>query len=377
MAESRFDFLRELVKNIPDISVNEELECGSPGAAGDSSTSAPSSPQPQAGSSWHIQVPPSTPSASSTSTYLGNGLWASQVVPTTSSAASQPHVPPLPHQQSVIQHTSTHRNNFTNHKTVSNNATNPPTSQKQHYGPGPGRPPKLARYDSAPPNLNIDSNYKIEIMPPKINTPNISTGPSPIFNIDLSKGFFNATSTSGSANPNPASPLALTKPNSEQPVVKIELANPINYSANSTLSSPINEQQPVPPIIRSDVCNTPVIKIDYSKIATFTPLSSPEINTTPPPPIPTPSTSSSVHKNTDAIASTSSSATAVAAFANSAANPPTQTQQKPQTPSTSVNIDFSTFNSSLMKTAKRIYPPLQPPTQNSSCLDMDEDYDNI
>lgn len=211
----------------------------------------------------------------------------------------------------------------------------------------------------------------MEILPPKINTPNINAGPNPVFNIDLSKSFFNTPSGSTEL----ASPLALIKSNnaSHHPphMLKIELANSaLNYSTPPPSSS-INEQQPSPPVIRNDVCNTPVIKIDYSKIVTaYTPLSSPELNVKTPPPTPSSSIASSSFARTTVAASTSTSSVGAAPIPN-----PMQLQQKPQT-STSVNIDFSTFNSSLMKTAKSIYPP-QPPTQSASSLDMDEDYDNI
>lgn len=216
----------------------------------------------------------------------------------------------------------------------------------------------------------MGSNCNFEILPPKLNTPNINTGPpNPVFNIDLSKSFFNTSSGSTEL----ATPLALTKFNnaSHHPphLLKIELANSaLNYSTPPPSSS-INEQQPSPPVIRNDVCNTPVIKIDYSKIVTaFTPLSSPELNVKTPPPTPLSSIASSSFARTAAGASSSS--TAASPIPNHM-----QLQQKPQT-STSVNIDFSTFNSSLLKTAKTIYPP-QPPTQSASSLDMDEDYDNI
>lgn len=224
--------------------------------------------------------------------------------------------------------------------------------------------------------MTMGSNCNVEIMPPKTNTPNINTGSNPIFNIDLSKGFFNAPSGSTESTP-----LALTKSNNAShhppPMLKIELANSaLNYSTPPASSSSSITEQPSPPVIRNDVCNTPVIKIDYSKIVTaFTPLSSPEMNINTPPPIPQSSSSSAASSTfmprSSVTASTSFAATAAATY-----YPPVQQpQQKPQT-STSVNIDFSTFNSSLMKTANTIYPP-QPPSQSASNLDMDEDYDNI
>lgn len=358
MAESRFDFLRELVKNIPDINVNEDLN-------EDSSTSAPPSPQPpQAGSSSSYPPPPAV-----ALTFYNNGSVLPHDVPLPAAATLSVHQP------SVIQHTSTHRNNITKNSTSStnnNNLIHQHSSPSNHYGPG--RPPKLARYDSAPASLSAMTtpNYKIEVLQPKINTPIIncsSSGtqhPPPMFNIDLSlSNLFKpyATPPSYSSQQIHNTPPTLHSPHTPG-VVKIELAT--NLDSYPSLPSTSTEL-PTPPIIRNDVCNTPIIKIDYSKIVTVaSPLTSPEINVKSPQRLPSSSSAARIVMSPTANASPSTS--------SSTFSYQKLPQQTPPSSSHSVNIDMSTLNSSLTKFAKTIYPP---PSQTSSALDMDEDYDNI
>lgn len=210
MAESRFDFLRELVKNIPDISVAEEIaHDNSPGPPTLGQNEAPydlSMPSTSCGIT--IQASPST-----TNGNPRNGLQMHASIPPVQRSVSVPSASRAelkrPYCESVTEYPSKFSANFYKENSVIQHTSNSDVS-----------PPKIRRTDS-------------ESAAHSINLP--------------------ATQTTIRRLQHQSKSIPCTSKESQQ------------------LQSPLQSQsQPIitpAPIINVDICNKPIVKIDYSNLA--------------------------------------------------------------------------------------------------------------
>uniref|UniRef100_A0A1Q3F3U3 Putative negative cofactor 2 transcriptional co-repressor n=1 Tax=Culex tarsalis TaxID=7177 RepID=A0A1Q3F3U3_CULTA len=179
ISESRFDFLRDLVKNIPDIGVNEEQLSGSetgydPVATPSSSTSTTSS-----NGGGDVPTPAATPSTSSgltlqrsesytptTVNYAGTLPVKAQIQPPTQQQ-------PQPQQGNQLKRTLNHVGFY---KEISLEETGSGSSSSSSNSTGSSRepPPKLTRLHSAPAatittatkaSSSASIPFKIDILP--------------------------------------------------------------------------------------------------------------------------------------------------------------------------------------------------------------------
>lgn len=153
ISESRFDFLRDLVKNIPDIGVNEEQlsgsETGYEPAATPSSSSATSSnggsDAAAAGTSTLQRSESYTPaSSSSNSNYAGTLPVKASVQP----ATQQPPPPPGNNLKRTMNHVGFY-------KEISLEESGSSSSSNSSTGGSREPPPKLTRLHSAPAGASI------------------------------------------------------------------------------------------------------------------------------------------------------------------------------------------------------------------------------
>lgn len=332
MSETRFDFLKELVKSVPDINVDEMQTSGDDHTATDltmpyhrsSSLPATNSESSVSGTSKSIKsIPPFNGNTSTTSTSNRNGNKRSRpVTPTATSTKSKPQL--LLKTQSMDQSLLTNMSPTSSYPTpnfyteISENSVEPATTVNSVIQFTPKiqkdfnldvRPPKLNRIDSAPGCLGDIQNVAYR-------TPLTQSDTPPVMTFDFTKT---------TLLPPPLYPSINVKP-------PIPPLTPINNQATSSLHSPFlypstSTLTPPPPTITTAPQISPFIKIDACK--------------------------SSVAKSNN--------------FTNSNSTNSLPSTSKPMAPI--LNIDLSnSFN---------ISQPIFGTIGSSNNLEMDEDYDNI
>lgn len=348
MSENRFDFLRELVKNIPDINVSEDLsssECASPGSPNQLEINL----QPQE----PIQISISSAAVAAAAAFKpnnNNNTNGSNLVRNGHRGMLHSKSVDLPHQQQQHWDNSIYTTNrpFNNLGNLSEDGTNiPTTSQAKPIGPNfyteisdssliqystnfePEnndfcvKPPKFTRLDSAPSIMSSTSHFKCKNSETPLNLTKTAT-------------YNDFTKLTGKINKRKTDPPPLLAPIIKTSNLK---NNSIDFSLPST-----SKNIPSPPVIKLDICNSPVVKIDYSNLASLSPTSFGHNNILPSP---------SIIVNTG--------------ITNSTYN---------QSPI--INIDFSNINSFSFNTKPTaVLNQQMPSTPSNSALEMDEDYDNI
>lgn len=340
--ENRFDFLRELVKNIPDINVNEDLssECASPGSPNQLEINL--QPQDEISSS-------SSSTAAAFKPNNNNNTNGSNLVRNGHRGMLHSKSVDLPHQQQQNWDSSMYATNrpFNNlgslpeERTTSQATTGPnfyteisdPSVIQYSKSVDPDfciKPPKLSRLDSAPSIMSSSSHSKNKNLELLLSTPlNLTKTATTTYN-DFT------TKLCGKANKRKTDPPPLLAPIIKSTNLR---NNSIDFSVPST-----SKNIPSPPVIKLDICNSPVVKIDYSNLALSPTFGHNNI-------LPSPS----VVVNTG--------------ITNSTYN---------QSPI--INIDFSNLNSFNFNNTKPtavINQQMPSSTQSNSVLEMDEDYDNI
>ncbi|XP_055704690.1 uncharacterized protein LOC129802696 [Phlebotomus papatasi] len=236
MSESRFDFLRELVKNVPDISVAEEID--------NSPVSSMETPEDRNGGN-SLRNGRSTKGDTWLRTYgrpvsMDFAQIGQQSVSHEGKCLT-PNViyPGGSEGNSVIRYTAS---GMSSQKSTS--SCHPPSSSSL-------RPSKMARLDSSPGCYSA---------PPRPDD-------SSIFSFDLKQ-----------------KPQREYAPQS--PLVTSTVTSCTNVTRESVAMTP-------PPVLKIDICNTPVVKIDYSHL--------PPLNVAAPTPLPAPPAASELDEDYDNI----------------------------------------------------------------------------
>lgn len=345
MSENRFDFLRELVKNIPDINVSEDLsssECTSPGSPNQLEINL----QPQE----PIQISLSTAAvaaAAATTAFkpnINNNTNGNNLV--RNGHRGMLHSKSVDHQQQQNWDNSIYSTNrpFNNLGNYSEDGINQPTtSQAKIIGPNfyteisstnleeqdCVKPPKFSRLDSAPSIMSSSTSSS------QLKSKNSEL----LLPLNLTK-----TATTGATTYNDFTKLTVKTnkrrtdpPPQLTPIIKtktIRNNNSIDFSVPST-----SKNIPSPPVIKLDICNSPVVKIDYSNLALSSTFGQNNI-------LPSPNVVASTYNQSPII-----------------------------------NIDFSNINNFSFNNTKTtaVLNQQMPsnPTTISTPLEMDEDYDNI
>lgn len=322
MSETRFDFLKELVKNVPDINVDEMQTSGDDHTATDltmpyhKSTVTATSESSISGSSKSIKsIPPFNGNSSTSSTSIRNGNKRSRpVTPTTASTKSKPQM--LLKTQSMDHSLLTNMSPTSSYITpnfyteISDSSVIQYTPKIQNDMSLDVRPPKLNRIDSAPGCLGDLHNTAYRTPLTQCDTP-------PVMTFDFTK----------TALPPPLYPSKKVKP-------------------------------PIPPL-------TPIINNQPTTSHHQSPFSYPSTSTlTPPPPTVTTSPQISPFAKIDACKSTMNKSSNCTNTNSTNSSPSTS---KPMAPI--LNIDLSnSFN---------VSRPIFGSMSSSNTLEMDEDYDNI
>ncbi|XP_061391422.1 dr1-associated corepressor homolog [Musca vetustissima] len=342
MSEQRFDFLRELVRNIPDISVAEEAA----NYIEDDNHSSPDEPYADSDTPYDLSMPSTSTVRSSTVTRQHSAM------ATNGQNGGHDHHPRNHLKRSV----SSNANSVIMHTTSLANA-----------GVGVGGyssteclPPKLARSESTP----------VPPHPPQLQqTPTLTPASHP----RLKHQSFSMPSNCVSSNNNNNKPN-----NTPQPI------------------RPPPKQTAIPaPIVSIDYCNKPVVKIDYSNL--------PQITTdvaSAPTPLSAPANIASMTTNASAFNFTAEPvinidlSNIVATTVDATARPKTSTPPvatisigtSKQQSRNSKTVMAEPFDSSTAKPAQiaavaaaaaSTMTTTATVNSNSSCLELDEDYDNI
>lgn len=175
ISESRFDFLRDLVKNIPDIGVNEEQLSGSEAGYDPAATPSSSSTTSSNGGGGDVSVPAATPGTSSSGLSLQR---SESYTPVTINYAGtlpvkaqiQPPVQQQPPQGNSLKRTLNHVGFY---KEISLEETGSGSStSSSSTGSSREPPPKLTRLHSAPAatittatKASSSIPFKIDILP--------------------------------------------------------------------------------------------------------------------------------------------------------------------------------------------------------------------
>lgn len=459
MSENRFDFLRDLVKNVPDINVAEEqsyLEANSAASSSDGTLIVDSNIQPIA--TTNIQVDSGVlsrslngDSATTSSGISRNGnkrnFYASA---TCSSASSSPkhlqvdnsvsHTSSTLHKQHSLDISFYSSNNTTSSITNGSLATASlshsvqPNYYTEISAPDPTviqytqtnkletnldiRPPKLTRIDSAPAIL---SNNTVSYSPntrhvtsSSISSPLSSSSSSigaPVINFDFSKSLIpTALSPPGPiAAAAAAVQRAATTKSYHQPATSlppllktikspVPPLTPINTKANTfstpsqqismspNLAShksvgPLTKEVSTPPaFVKIDICNSPLVKIDYSNMDMSQISSSPPKSCLPSITNATTLQSSQLKRKHMQTTSTATSYTKknvakqMKPIINIDLTKNYGSSSKLSSASGNISISPSTLASSKIISN---FPRVLTTTTASSSLEMDEDYDNI
>ncbi|XP_058053857.1 dr1-associated corepressor [Anopheles bellator] len=267
-SESRFDFLRDLVKNIPDIGTNEELS-GSEAGYGNEGTS---------------------PASTSTSSSNGGGLGGTLPYEVPAQVAgsfqrSESYSPGTTTGSTFAQHTNTTmKRGFPGQGGSLNFYKEIPLEESTDSPP----PPKLSRLNSAPASSTVPAiPFKIDILP-SIASPTVSAV-DPVIKLDYSnlKLPTVATGSVTAATTNPTKAAA-------QPTVKIDLSRLVTVTAPakhvpSTIVTRTTERQQHHPTNLSAVCVSPGSAVGSSTTSSFS-TSAQSTPTTPVLPSPSPTT---------------------------------------------------------------------------------------
>lgn len=285
ISESRFDFLRDLVKNIPDIGVNEEQLSGSEAGYGNEAGTSPASTSTSSssnggGGAGHTNVSESSAAAS--------GLFqrSESYTPSTSYAGALPIAQqlqiPTQHQQQQnqaqpisLKQPISHANSLNFYKEISLEDSSSSTSSCREP------PPKLTRLHSAPAASATTTNsipIKIDILP------NLSSATAPLLaalsssnnsqqttQVKSNNGAGVANSNSFKItyklgpNSNPPTPTAI-----EKPVIKLDYSNiKIPLASAEQSKQPSSSTQTSASSSSNQRHLQPTIKIDLSNISTF------------------------------------------------------------------------------------------------------------
>ncbi|XP_055533843.1 uncharacterized protein LOC129723562 [Wyeomyia smithii] len=379
ISENRFDFLRDLVKNIPDIGVNEDQHSGSETGFGSETTIPPtttSSSTSNGGS--NVTANPSANEAASSATSSGLAIQRAESHATVgsnyaSALLTQSKQPILvqqqqPPQTNAMKRTLNHTNSLNFYKEISLEDSAGRSNVREP-------PPKLSRLHSAPAGTTITATnsapFKINILP----TTNAAVAPTDVNQTyPQRQTIANSGGAPGNSNfkitykieqvaAGSSGTVATKSIKLDQPVIKLDYSNlqlPMTMAAT--------DPQPKP-VVRSHQVQ-PTIKIDLSNITNFSskaiqPGSAVSIKQVPS--TPTASTPSTPLSALSSASSTASSSTASSSknpyiFQHSTAGCSSATQQASSVSSTSAP------NSS-------VAPPYS--AAFSTIPGMDEDYDDI
>ncbi|XP_062561743.1 dr1-associated corepressor homolog [Armigeres subalbatus] len=288
ISESRFDFLRDLVKNIPDIGVNEEQLSGSEAGYGNEAGASPASTSTSSssnggGGAGHMHVS-ETNSAASGLLQRSESYTPSS---STSYASALPIAPqlhiPTQQQQSQAQPSSQKRpfsqaNSLNFYKEISLDDSSSTTSS------GREPPPKLTRLHSAPAASATTTNaipIKIDILP--ASAPLLSSSAATGSNNSQPAQLKSNNGTGGASSnsfkitykiapsSNPPTPTAI-----EQPVIKLDYSNlklPLatadqSKPASSSATSSTSSQRHLQPTIKIDLSNISSFKVSPGQVQT-------------------------------------------------------------------------------------------------------------
>ncbi|XP_049290182.1 uncharacterized protein LOC125767544 [Anopheles funestus] len=256
ISESRFDFLRDLVKNIPDMGINEELS-GSEAGYGNEGTSPASTSTSSSSMSYSNGGAAATAAAAAASAAIGGhhpyelhpaSLQRSESYsPATASFSLLPH-----HSQSHGKRGLSQGGSLNFYKEIPLEETGSPP------------PPKLNRLNSAPAGgAPTALPFKIDILPNLPTAASAVTAPT----VPSSTGK-STTQTSGAITPQisynferlAAAPSTVVPPSvsSLEPVIKLDYSN---LRLPATTASPHGSS-------RRSTTAQPTIKIDLSSLAT-------------------------------------------------------------------------------------------------------------
>lgn len=261
MSESRFDFLRELVKNVPDINVDELQASTDDQTATDlsmpykkSTATTSSCESPVSSSSKSIKsIPPFNGNSLPSNTSIQNGNKRSHPTIATATATSVKSKPQtLLKTQSMDQ--SLYTNMSTSYQTPNFYTEISDELSVIQYTPKikndsnlDVRPPKLARIDSAPAGL---SNVRSSAYTSHLTVPNTP----PVMTFDFSKTALPPPPMYPNINMKPPIP-PLTPIVINQPTTSLHSS--FLYSSMSTLT---------PPTITTGPNTTPFVKFDVSPL---------------------------------------------------------------------------------------------------------------
>ncbi|XP_058460341.1 dr1-associated corepressor homolog isoform X2 [Malaya genurostris] len=395
ISESRFDFLRDLVKNIPDIGVNEEQHSGSEAGYGNeaavspASTSTSSSSNGGGGSGFIANAASSSNEASSiganvsgnllqrSESYSTSGTNYASALQTSTQVSSQP-------QTHSLKRGLNHTNSLNFYKEIPLDDSSGSATVINSREP----PPKLTRLHSAPAASITTSSvpFKIDILPTLAASSN-NTNPQQIQKGNSGSSANNSSNYKITYNIEPLTPgtsgsnASVTTKTHDAPVIKLDY---------SKLKLPMTMSSSEPPQLHTTKPSShtrqqqPTIKIDLSNITNFSSKLQPQspvtliagsaINMKQVPSTPTASTPSTP---LSALSSASSSASSSSC---GGVKSPYIFQHSPALVGSSFAPTSST-NSSLSATAISSSsggPPMQFYSGATSTVpDMDEDYDDI
>lgn len=377
MSESRFDFLRELVKNVPDINIAEEQatadnstsELGTitTAAATATTSTATSNTGASGGSTSNFRQenngncsftnsPTITGSSAVLSNHRSNGNKRNfqvslQLYPSTATTTIQSNanagiattattITPQTSQAHNIHGPGFYKDHYTDQPTDKTSVIQyTPKLQTQKSIPNVDvRPPKLKRVDSAPAGANLYLNSPVA----KMSTPPLSAT-------------LKMTTTNPSKRVPPLTPIKATSTATSATQMSTNQQS-IRQSAfvyPSTSKDGTTSGVPTAPIVKIDVTNStnPVVKIDYSNLSLPTHLY--------------------------ASASTSSSA-ATSAVPSASYQMPSTSASTTSASAASTTKSAAMINIDLLNNCATPSMAYKPITMTStSTLEMDEDYDNI
>ncbi|XP_073814069.1 negative cofactor 2 alpha [Musca autumnalis] len=341
MSEQRFDFLRELVRNIPDISVAEEAANYNE----EDNHSSPDEPYGDSDTPYDLSMPSTSAVRSSVTRYqqFHGGTATNGQNGGHGMAAAAGHDNPRNYLKRSV---SSNANSVIMHTTSLANAAG--------YGSTECLPPKLSRSESTP------------VPPPQQTRTPIAAASHP----RLKHQSFSMPSNCVSSNTN-------NKPNNSPQQLR-----------------PPSQQTAIPaPIVSIDYCNKPVVKIDYSNLPQIT---SGE-TTGAAAPMSAPANIASMSTNANAFNFTAEPvinidlSNIVASVGGVTANTKTSTppvatisigtSQQSRNSKTAMAEPFDSSSANTTRSAVEIAAAMSMTNpmvnSNSSCLELDEDYDNI
>lgn len=327
MSESRFDFLRELVKNIPDINVAEEQLAADPIPDDVSSPTHSSSELPTTTNALPVgQNGRSRVGAKRSVDHSGSDSESASMYSTWKFTKQHSL-------DSIAERLSKSATSTSASSTTSTGAV-PVINFSIKFDAGDNGTPKLQRIDSAP--LPVTS---------------ITSSDTPIINFDFTKVSFAAASTSTSSKTAPSTP--------------------INHSVETILQKPSRKTSTVTEVMRNDWLNFTTSKIFQCNL-NFSHLQ-PHLSALQQQQQPKQSIAKHLPSNASKSNYASISSLATSASKSATPSPPTSAsmQQQQQPPV----INMSTNHTSMAPVVSYNMPSST--ISNSNSLEMDEDYDNI